>query len=66
VLIPSNLALTVKAQNSRGRPARIVSDFPDFLKGTAVPAILEGSLNGGGPVLTISASGGTIYLRQQR
>ncbi|HET8547905.1 MAG TPA: hypothetical protein VFL57_07875 [Bryobacteraceae bacterium] len=65
VFIPSNLALTVKAQNPAGRPARIVSDFPDFLHRTAA-AILEGSLNGGGPVLTISASGGTIYLREQR
>jgi hypothetical protein len=65
VFIPSNLALTVKAQNPEGRPARIVSDFPEFLKRTAA-AVLEGSLNGGGPVLTISASGGTIYLRQQR
>jgi DUF4097 and DUF4098 domain-containing protein YvlB len=65
VFIPSNLAVTVKAQNPQGAPARIVSDFPEFLKRTAA-AVLEGSLNGGGPVLTISASGGTIYLRQKR
>jgi hypothetical protein len=65
VLIPANLALTVKARNEGGRAARIVSEFPNFFprRLSALP-VLEGTLNGGGPVLTISAAG-TIYLRRR-
>ena len=66
VFIPSNLALTVKAQNRTGRAARVVSEFPEIFPARTVAAVSEGSLNGGGPVLTISATRGTIYLRRQR
>lgn len=67
VLIPSNLALTVRALNESGRQARIVSDFSE-IRMRPGDAVLhaEGLLNGGGPVLNISASSGTIYLRRQR
>ena len=34
--------------------------------GATIPLIAEGALNGGGPVLRIFASGGTIYLRRQK
>jgi hypothetical protein len=65
VLIPANLALTVKAQNEGGRSARIISEFPEFSpRHLANVPVTEGSLNGGGPVLTISAAG-TIYLRRR-
>jgi hypothetical protein len=64
VFIPSNLALTVKAQNESGRSARVVSEFPE-LRRAARATMAVGSLNGGGPVLTISAAG-TIYLRRTR
>ena len=72
VLIPSNLAVSIEAINeSRGRMARIVSDFPQFRVTTVnsgpAPAMwAEGSLNGGGPMLRINAASGTIYLRRQR
>lgn len=63
VLIPSNIAMTVVARNQSPGVGRIVSDFPEIhirQTGTA-----EGTLNGGGPVLRISANGGIIYLRRK-
>ncbi len=71
VLIPSNLPLTVKAQCDSGRSGKIVSDFPEIpvklisvQKNSSLTA--EGVLNGGGPLLQISANSGVIYLRRQR
>jgi len=71
VFIPSNLALTVKAQSVSARAGRIVSEFPEIrVRMINVPnpasAMAEGALNGGGPLLQISAATGTIYLRRQR
>jgi DUF4097 and DUF4098 domain-containing protein YvlB len=71
VFIPSNLALTVRAQSESARAGRIISEFPEIpvrvinLQSPA-SAMAEGALNGGGPVLQISAATGTIYLRRQR
>ncbi len=71
VFIPSNLAVSVLAiSDNRGRAPRIVSDFPEIrvkpAEATNYSLIsAEGSLNGGGPVLRITASGGTVYLRRQ-
>ncbi len=55
----------------KGSGGRIVSDFPEIrmagrsgLGGNLEMA--EGSLNGGGPVLQVVASGGSVYLRRQR
>jgi hypothetical protein len=71
VFIPSNFALTIKALSESGRTGRIISEFaevpvrlsnsPDRSSMTA-----EGALNGGGPLLTLTSGGGTIYLRRQR
>jgi hypothetical protein len=71
VFIPSNLALTIRAMNESGRANRIVSEFAEIpIKrsgGYSVTGtVAEGALNGGGPVLTLTSSGGTIYLRRQR
>ena len=71
VLISSNLAVTVSAKNQSGGAGRIISDFPEIrVKPAAAmapgPAVAEGSLNGGGPLLRINVVGGTIYLRKQR
>lgn len=68
ILIPSNLAVSIKARNdSRGVGGRIVSEFSEFRVSSAMVAVTaEGSLNGGGPVLQVLASGGNIFLRRQR
>jgi len=71
VLIPSNLAVTVQARNeTQGARGRIISDFSEiqtkpFQPGRE-PRTAIGSLNGGGPVLRVTAAGGTIYLKRAR
>lgn len=72
VLVPSNLAVTVQAMNHlAGRGARIISEFPEIRINPSVIAgervvQADGSIHGGGPVLKIEATGGTIYLRKQK
>ena len=72
VFISSNLPLTVMARNESGGTAgKIISDFPEIrMRGAAQsggsPAVAEGALNGGGPVLRVNVIGGTIYLRRQK
>jgi DUF4097 and DUF4098 domain-containing protein YvlB len=72
VFIPSNLAVTIRALTEwGGRGGRILSDFPEVrIRGaepsSGRPATAEGALNGGGPLLNVSAAGGSIYLRRQR
>jgi len=71
VLIPSNLVVTVQARNETpGARGRIVSDFSEiqtrpFQPGLE-PRVAFGSLNGGGPVLHLTAAGGNIYLKRLR
>jgi len=70
VFIASNIPLTVLARNeSGGSMGRIISEFPEIhltpVANGAV-AVAEGTLNGGGPVLRIHVTGGTIYLRRQK
>jgi DUF4097 and DUF4098 domain-containing protein YvlB len=68
VLIPSNLALSVLARNDTGGNPRIFSDFSEVRAKTAAmrrpPLVFEGSINGGGPLLTLNTSGGIIYVRK--
>ena len=70
VLLSSNIPITVQARNeTAGNGRRIISDFPEIRirnAGATIPLMAEGMLNGGGPVLRIFASGGTIYLRRQK
>ena len=71
VLIPSNLALTVQAVNESGGSGRINSDFPQVRPRAggfpgAGPMVAEGALNGGGPMLRVNVTGGTIYLRRTK
>jgi DUF4097 and DUF4098 domain-containing protein YvlB len=67
VLIPSNVGVTVQAQNTMADTLRrIVSDFAAVQprrQGTRVVA--EGAVNGGGPLLQLSGVGGTIFIRKQ-
>jgi DUF4097 and DUF4098 domain-containing protein YvlB len=71
VLLPSNLTVTIRAQNESTGAGRIVSVFPEIrvvgmpLAGSR-PALAQGSLKGGGPLLRLAASGGVIYLRRQK
>lgn len=68
VLLPSNLPLSVLARNETGGNARIVSDFSEIRAKPAgfprPPLVYEGSINGGGPLMTISTAGGVIYVRR--
>jgi hypothetical protein len=69
VFIPSNIPLTIRATNESGRAGRIVSDFPEIpvrqaSEARRAPVLAEGELNGGGPLLQLTSSGGTIYLRR--
>jgi hypothetical protein len=72
VLIPSNLALSLVARNETGGNPRIVSDFSElrqknFPKAFPMPRpqlVYEGSINGGGPLMTINTGSGIIYVRK--
>jgi len=67
VMIPSNVGVTVRAQNEMADPLRrIVSEFPEIQphrQGRQLFA--EGRVNGGGPLLQISATAGTIFIKRQ-
>ncbi len=68
VMIPANVALSVMARNDSGPNPRIVSDFSELhVKSAGVvrpPLVFEGSINGGGPLLSINTGGGIIYVRK--
>jgi DUF4097 and DUF4098 domain-containing protein YvlB len=67
VVIPSNVGVTIRAESDLADTMRrIVSDFPGVavrMLGTQVVA--EGPVNGGGPLLRISGTGGTIFIKRQ-
>jgi len=67
VVIPSNLRVTISAETQMADSIRrILSDFLEIqprLRGMHLEA--EGRINGGGPLLQISASSGTIFLKRQ-
>jgi hypothetical protein len=68
VLLPSNLGVTVRAENEMADTLqRIISEFPGLpvrLRGSQIVA--EGPINGGGPLLLISGAGGTIFIKRQQ
>jgi len=67
VLIPSNVGVNIQAQNKMADTLqRIISDFPAVRarrQGNLVVA--EGAVNGGGALLQISGTGGTIFIKKQ-
>lgn len=67
VIIPSNLGVTIRAENElAGNIRRIVSDFPGIsVRVEGGQVVAEGPVNGGGPVLRISGTGGTIFIKRQ-
>ncbi|WP_324292577.1 DUF4097 family beta strand repeat-containing protein [uncultured Paludibaculum sp.] len=70
VSVPSKMPVTVKALNeSSSWLGRVVSDFPEIQVqpsqvGRGRSVLAQGSLNGGGPVLMLSATNGAIILRR--
>jgi DUF4097 and DUF4098 domain-containing protein YvlB len=69
VYIPSNLPVTIKALMMRpGTTGRIISEFDEIQVKQPHqqfgPVEAEGAINGGGPVLKVSAVGGTIRFRR--
>jgi hypothetical protein len=67
VTIPSNLGVTIRAENDMADTIRrIVSEFPGLpVRMLGRRVVAEGAVNGGGPVLRISDMGGTIFIRRQ-
>jgi len=67
VLIPSNLGVTIHAENRMADTLRrIVSDFPAIpVSRLGSRVVAQGAANGGGPLLRISGSGGTIFIRRR-
>ncbi len=71
VFIPSKVAVSIQALSDGGnRTPRILSDFPEIRVKSprsrySGPITAEGSLNGGGPLLRITANSGGVYLRRQ-
>lgn len=65
--IPSNLRVTIRAQNdSFGGAKRIVSEFPGLVwKTDGASAVAEGKINGGGPLVRVALTNGTIYILRQ-
>ncbi|MCC6389712.1 MAG: hypothetical protein IT167_03835 [Bryobacterales bacterium] len=72
VFLPSNLAVTVQADNEMsGAIGRILSEFPEIRVYRGIwsggrPIQAQGTLNGGGPVLKLAAAGGIISLKRQK
>lgn len=72
VFLPSKLAVTVRAlSESGGWQTRLVSEFPEIQErlteaSARRPLLAEGDLNGGGPLLLLSAGNGTIQLRRRK
>ena len=68
VLIPSNLPLSIFARNDSGGSPRIYSDFATIqtknIGFTRPPALAEGAINGGGPVLRVAVASGVIFLKR--
>ena len=71
VVLPARLAVTVQAMNELpGKYGRIVSEFSEIrvlpvIAPVRGPVLAEGAINGGGPVLRVAASRGTIFLRRK-
>lgn len=68
VFLPSNLGIRILAQiESVSGAKKIVSDFPAVkVRMDGGLTMAEGAINGGGPTLRLSSSGGTIYIRREK
>ncbi|HMC58956.1 MAG TPA: hypothetical protein VKJ01_07185, partial [Candidatus Solibacter sp.] len=68
VWIPSNVGVMVRARNEMADSMRrIVSEYPGLQpRRQGRQLFAEGPVNGGGPLLQISATAGTIFIKKQR
>jgi DUF4097 and DUF4098 domain-containing protein YvlB len=68
VFIPSNVGVNIRAQNDLADTTRrIAVDFPAVrVRRQGRLIVAEGPVNGGGPLLQISATVGTIFIRKQQ
>jgi hypothetical protein len=62
------VGVTIRAENRLADTIqRIVSDFPGVpVRMQGMRVVAEGQVNGGGPLLQISDTGGTIFIKRQR
>ncbi|MGA2721326.1 MAG: hypothetical protein ABSG79_02830 [Bryobacteraceae bacterium] len=67
VLIPSNVGVNIRAESEMADTIRrIVSEFPAIpVRRQGARIVAEGPVNGGGPLLRISATQGTIFIKRQ-
>jgi len=67
VLIPSNVGVTIQAENAMADSLRrITSDFAAVQpRRQGMRVVAAGPINGGGPLLQISGMGGTIFIKRQ-
>ena len=67
VVIPSNVGVTIRAENAMADTLRrIVSDYASVsARRVADRIVAEGAINGGGPLLQISDTRGTIFIKKQ-
>jgi DUF4097 and DUF4098 domain-containing protein YvlB len=67
VYIPSNVGVNVRAQNDLADSTRrIAVEFPGVrVRRQGRLIVAEGPVNGGGPLLELSATVGTIFIRKQ-
>ncbi|HTS63460.1 MAG TPA: hypothetical protein VMH28_15655 [Candidatus Acidoferrales bacterium] len=67
VLIPSNVGVNIHAQNALADTMRrILTEYNSVtVRRQGRQLIAEGQVNGGGPLLQISAIAGTIFIRKQ-
>jgi len=68
VLIPSSVGVTIRAQNDMADSLRrITTDFSGIsVRRMGRQVVAEGPVNGGGPLLQISATVGNIFIRRQQ
>jgi DUF4097 and DUF4098 domain-containing protein YvlB len=67
VLIPSNVGVHIRAQNDMADTMRrIFTEFNSVtVRRQGRQLVAEGQVNGGGPLLQLSATAGTIFIRKQ-
>jgi hypothetical protein len=67
IRIPSNVGVTILAESDMADTLRrITSEFPQIqARRDGRRVVAEGAVNGGGPLLRVSAAAGTIFIKRQ-